>query len=81
MLVEREQHCGWWSVRGKECEITIEKRPHYCDRGNYVAQLFPEGGLALDIDAADGWPRYYFDWERMLAELHAWLDKRGQLSP
>lgn len=68
----------WWSVRGAQCEITIEPRPHYCDRGNWIAKLHPSGELARDIDGADGWPRYYFDIERAKAECEAWLVKRGQ---
>lgn len=78
-MIEAKQ-CGfYWSVRGRECEITIEKRPHYCDRGRYIAKLFPEGTLALEIDYFDGWPRYYFDWDRMLGELEDWLSRRRQL--
>lgn len=78
-----EPHTGisstWWSVEGKECEITIEARPTYCDRGNWIAKLRPWGDLAREIDDADGWPRYYFDWDVMLQELEAWLVKRGQM--
>lgn len=69
----------WFEIRGKECLITFEPRPHYCDRGNWIAKLFPEGMLALSIDEADGWPRYYFDKERGMREVEAWLVKRGQV--
>ena len=65
-------------IAGKECTITIEERPHYCDRGNFLAKLHPSGKLALEIDSADGWPRYYFDLDRAKAEVEAWLQKRGQ---
>ena len=65
-------------IRGKECLITLEPRPAYCDRGNWIAKIFPEGELARDMDEADGWPRYYFDYERAKAEIEAWLLKRGQ---
>jgi len=67
-------------VDGRECHITLEKRPHYCDRGNYIAKLFPhpKTQLARDIDEQDGWPRYYFDHERAKLEIEAWLIKRGQ---
>ena len=71
-------HRGYLEIKGRECTITLEPRPAYCDRGNFIAQLFPEGSLALDIDDADGWPRYYFDEERAKAEIIAWLEKRGQ---
>jgi len=71
-------HDGYEHITGKECFITLEPRPGYCDRGNYIAKLFPEGKLARDIDDQDGWPRYYFDLERAKAEVEAWLVKRGQ---
>jgi hypothetical protein len=66
------------AIAGKECLITLEPRPHYCDRGNYIAKLFPTGLLAREIDGADGWPRYYFDETRAKLEIEAWLMKRGQ---
>jgi hypothetical protein len=75
-----EDGFSWHSIEGKDCEITIEARPYYCDRGKYLAKLHPRGKLAYEIDEADGWPRYFFDWERMLKELEAWLTKRGQLN-
>ena len=69
-----------WTIQGLECEITLEPRPHYCDRGNWIAKLFPVGTLAEDIDYADGWPRYYFDVDRAKAECWAWLEKRRQVA-
>ncbi len=72
---------GFIVVVGRECEITIEPRPSYCDRGNYIAKLFPTGTLARDIDHQDGWPRYYFDLDRAKAECEAWLVKRRQQPP
>lgn len=69
---------GYWSIQARQCEITIEPRPAWCDRGRFIAKLHPNGVFALEIDEQDGWPRYYFDWERMLAEIAAWLTCRGQ---
>jgi hypothetical protein len=66
------------ATHGRECEITLEARPSYCDRGNWIAKLHPEGKLAMSIDFADGWPRYYFDLDRAKLELEAWIRKRGQ---
>lgn len=66
------------TIQGRECEITLESRPPYCDRGNFIAKLFPEGELALSIDGADLWPRYYFDYDRAKLEVEAWLKKREQ---
>lgn len=68
----------WLEIKGKECTITCEERPSYCDRGNYIYKLFPTGELALSIDHQDGWPRYYFDQDRANLECEAWLKKRGQ---
>lgn len=72
----------WWMVEGLDCEISIELRPVYCDRGDYIAKIhLKDGGdvLRLGLDNQDGWPRYYFGWERMLCEIEAWLAKRGQM--
>jgi len=77
--VKRGFAVPWWLIQGKECQISIERRPHYCDRGDFIAKLHPRGRLALEIDKHDGWPRYYFDWDRMIAEIEAWLVKRGQV--
>jgi hypothetical protein len=68
------------AIAGKECLITLEPRPAYCDRGNWIAKLFPNGLLAREIDEADGWPRYYFDQERAKLEIEAWLIKRKQIN-
>lgn len=74
-----QQKDGYESIRGRECEITIEPRPHYCDRGNYLAKIHPEGKLLRDMDAADGWPRYYFSLDVAKQEVVSWMLKRGQL--
>ena len=70
--------CGWQEIEGRDCLIVLEARPRYCDRGNFLAKLFPRGELAREIDEADGWPRYYFDEERAKLEIEAWLKKRNQ---
>lgn len=70
---------AWYEVEGRDCTITVESRPYYCDRGNWLAKLHPTGALALEVDEADGWPRYYFDKKRMFEEIGAWLLKRGQM--
>lgn len=78
-MLSWQQRDGFQEVKGKDCTITLEKRPHYCDRGNFLAKLFPVGQLAIDIDDSDNWPRYYFDEARAKLEIEAWLQKRGQL--
>lgn len=59
--------------------ITIEKRPSYCDRGNWIAKISHAGSLW--IDDADGWPRYYFDLGVAFSEIDAFLSRRTELSP
>lgn len=71
----------WIQITGRECVISIEPRPPYCDRGNFVAKITPTGELARDMDRQDAWPRYYFDLDRAKAECEAWLIKRGQVTP
>jgi len=70
---------NYTSIKATDCEITIEPRPHYCDRGNFLAKVFRtiNSNLARDLDSQDGWPRYYFDKNRAIAECVAWLNKRG----
>jgi hypothetical protein len=65
-------------INGRECYITLEARPKYCDRGNWIAKIFAEGALAREMDHADMWPRYYFDLYVAMQEIRAWLQKRGQ---
>jgi len=69
---------GYLEIIGKYCFITLERRPGYCDRGNWIAKVFPKGQLAMDMDSADGWPRYYFDEQRAKDEVIDWLKKRKQ---
>lgn len=70
---------SFYEVRGRDCTITLEARPAYCDRGNWLAKLHARGTLARDLDDSDGWPRYYFDLDAAKSECEAWLLKRGQV--
>lgn len=71
-------------LQGKACVIYLEPRPHYCDRGNFIAKIFnredvPTAAITeFSLDDQDGWPRYYFDEARAKAEIEAWLVKRKQ---
>ena len=76
---EEPGYPGHYVVRGKACWIWLAPRPHYCDRGRWLAHLETIHPFTLEIDSADGWPRYYFDLERAKLEIEAWLEKRGQL--
>lgn len=79
-----EGHGTYQTILGKGCAITLEPRPHYCDRGNFIAKIFPRSDvtpaevMALNLDEQDGWPRYFFDEARAKAEIEAWLVKRKQ---
>src|ERR1044071_2079121 len=69
---------GWTEIKGRECLISLEPRPTYCDRGNWIAKIEATGQLARDMDSSDLWPRYYMDLDRAKLEIEAWLRKRGQ---
>jgi hypothetical protein len=70
---------GVQSLRVEQCEIILEPRQRYCDRGNFIAKIFPIPGSDLDrdLDEQDAWPRYYMDEKRAKLEIDAWLKKRG----
>lgn len=68
------------TLQGTGCYITLEGRPHYCDRGNYLAKLHVEDPRLVHVDDQDGWPRFYFDLDRSMAECEAWMRKRGLLT-
>lgn len=68
-----------WHINGLDCSIEICARPAYCNRGKLIATIQAEGDLRrLSLDAADGWPRYYFDLDRAKAEVEAWMHNRAQ---
>ncbi len=73
-------HLSWEVFVGRDCFLTLEARPPHCDRGRWYAKVFPRiySSLALSLDEQDGFPRYYFDRERAILELEAWLKRRGQ---
>jgi hypothetical protein len=63
---------GYWDIRYKNVHITIEPRPHYCDRGRWIAKI---SATEMWLDEADGWPRYYFDLKRAKLELEAYIER------
>lgn len=85
IIPKKKEQPGWYDhgtyieIKGTSCEITLEKRPPYCDRGNWIAKLHARHPLSMDIDEQDGWPRYFFDEQRAKLEIEAWLTKRGQM--
>ena len=70
---------GYLHICGKECIISLEPQPGYCNRGRWLARL--EAWGITEIDWADGWHpgRYYFDVDRAKLEIEAWLQVRRQL--
>jgi len=62
---------GYYELTVGPYYFSIEPRPAYCDRGRWIAKV-----SGPDLDASDGWPRYYFDLERGLAEIQEWLRMR-----
>lgn len=79
ITLEWHQRHGYQEAIGWDCKITLEPRPGYCDRGNFLAKIHPTGELARSMDYQDAWPRYYFDEVRAKLEIEAWMRKRGQL--
>jgi hypothetical protein len=64
-----------WKGDGGEgtYEIHIGKRPHYCDRGDWI--IWVEGNN--DLDGADGFPRYFFGSEEQAKQqMETWLSRR-----
>lgn len=54
--------------------VTIEERPSYCDRGDWIAKITDPGPFF--IDGADFWPRYYFDLAVAFSEIDAFITRR-----
>ncbi len=71
------------SIVAEGVEVTIESRPTYCNRGNFLAKAFSGGKEPLHLDKQDMWPRYYMSLDTALSEVTAWLSKNNQkvLSP
>ena len=66
-------------VRHDGVLVWISPRPAYCDRGRWVANIdftSPQRCLDVSIDWADGFPRYYMDVGRAIAEATEWLNWR-----
>lgn len=82
VVEEHQNGVDWLMIHGVTYEVSLEPRPHYCDRGNWIAKLFiHDPGDSLGIDDQEGWPRYYFDRGRALAEIQAWFRKRDLIPP
>ena len=54
-------------------EIHAQRRPNYCDRGDWL--IYIDG--RNDIDAADGFPRYFIGSDdEMKHQMEQWLARR-----
>ena len=60
-----------WRCQTKQTTVELWPRPSYCDRGRWQAHIdcpgFPTN--PKPFDAADAFPRYYFNLERAKAEM------------
>lgn len=61
-----------WNISADGAHVSIAHRPHWCDRGRYVAVVTGVG----DIDRADEFPRYFMNLERAKDEMAEWLGWR-----
>lgn len=66
------------NIRGKDCMISLALTSAR-NRGNWIAAVEVLDPVALHLDWADAFPRYYFDENRAKAELEQWLAVRHQL--
>lgn len=58
-------------------EIIIQRRPHYCDRGDW--QIYLESHGKTSIDGADGFPRYFFGTEEEVKrQMETWVSRRAE---
>jgi hypothetical protein len=65
-----------YEIRGDQLIVYLEPRPTYCDRGHWKALADTLPGSKVELDAQDGWPRYYMDRDRAIAELTDWIEDR-----
>lgn len=63
------------ALRSTHAVVWMAARPPYCDRGRVLVHVHPIRPIRfdLDLDAADCFPRYYFDLDRAKAEIGDWL--------
>lgn len=74
---------GWvffTDYEGKQGEyrLTAQRRPSYCDRGDWQ-MLVDSRGAKSPLDGADGFPRYFFGNEVAVKQQFAlWVAKRKE---
>jgi hypothetical protein len=59
-------------------EICIQRRPVYCDRGDWI--IYVDGrGIGSSLDAADLFPRYFFGTEdEVKRQMETWASRRQE---
>lgn len=69
---------SWVDIDLPHCIVTITRRPFYCDRGRYgfIVEVKPEHRDKMNIDWADGFPRYFFSLQRAFDEMNDWVEFR-----
>lgn len=70
----------YYHIRGKDCLIAIEHEPTNINRGPIHAKL-DVLTQAINLEPSDGWDygRYYFDLNRAVEEIEAWLRAWNQI--
>lgn len=63
----------WLYIEVPKCSISVNPRPHYCNRGNFMAVI--DGPISMEV--LQGWPRYYMDLGVAIRELESWMKKVG----
>ena len=54
--------------------LWIGQRPHYCDRGRWLVHVETRDPIALSLDAADGFPRYYYKDKSLVTEVVSFIE-------
>lgn len=54
--------------------LWISQRPHYCDRGRWLVHAESRNPVALSLDAADGFPRYYYQSTALVTEVMSFIE-------
>jgi hypothetical protein len=59
-------------------DVQIVKRPHYCDRGDWMIYVVAEG--LTSFDACDCFPRMFFGTEEAVkAQMELWASRRQDI--
>lgn len=77
-IIVHSSHVIYQNIRGRDCMVSLA--PTFASsRGNYLAAVESFNQVTFTVDAAHGFPRYYFNLGRAKAEIEAWLLARNQI--